>query len=168
MRFVIPLFLFAFLMVQVTAAQAPSGEAVPLETYDIEAAVVQARASGKKVVVEVYAPWCGWCRKMTNEVYADADVRRYLNEHFVVARLNGDDADETFEFQGHTLNGMELAQGLGASAFPTTVFLDDESAYITRLPGYVAQSDFLQVLHYIGSNAFESKSFQEFVGSANE
>ena len=151
-----------------TAEQPAAQPAAGVDWQAFEEAIVTADSSGKTILVDIYAPWCGWCRRLQHEVYTDSTVQDYLAEHFEVARLNGDDTQQMYSFKGYDLNGMELAQGLGAEGFPTTVFLASNSDYITRLPGFAEAPEFLQILQYIQTRAFETQSFPEFVEGLNK
>jgi thioredoxin-related protein len=146
--------------VQAATTAAPQGPA--WKTF--EEAVTAAQANGKKVLIDIYAPWCGWCRKMQAEVYTLPAVLTYLDEHFEIGRVNIDEEGDTLQFRGYTLSSAMLARGLGASATPTTVFLEPEGEYITRLPGYVKSEDFMNVLKFIGSGAYRTQSYQDFTG----
>ena len=44
-------------------------------------------------------------------------------------------------------------------------FLDAAGNYITRLPGFVGPDEFLQVLRFIGTKAYESQTFDAFINS---
>ena len=125
-------------------------------------AIDAASVSDKPILIDVYAPWCPWCQKLQTEVYPDDAIRSYIEKNFEIARLNIEDSENTIEFKGYTLTAAELASGLGAEATPTTVFLSAKGEYITRLPGYVDADEFIYVLKYIGSGAYQSEPFKEF------
>ena len=124
-----------------------------------------AKISGRPILVDVFAPWCPWCAKLQTEVYPTTEIREYLEKNFEIARLDIENKEEIIEYKGYTLTAAELASGLGAEATPTTVFLASNGDYITRLPGYVDAGEFIHVLKYIGSGAFQSQPFKEFRSS---
>ncbi|WP_456430063.1 thioredoxin family protein [Rhodocaloribacter sp.] len=142
-------------------AQAPAWRSFP-------EAVAAARNSGKAILVDVYAPWCGWCRKMQTEVYTLPELREYLHEHFEIARLNLEEYGDTLTFKGYTLTSAELAMGLGASSTPTTVFLEPDGAYITRLPGFHEGDVFMRVLRFIGTGAYRRLTYEEFLAKERD
>ena len=125
-------------------------------------ALAAAKISGRPILVDVFAPWCPWCQKLQTEVYPDKDIQEYIEKNFEIARLDIEDKETTIEFRGYTLTSAELASGLGAEATPTTVFLAANGDYITRLPGFIDADEFIHVLKYIGSGAFQSQAFKEY------
>lgn len=131
----------------------------------VEEALEAAEASGKKVIVDIFAPWCGWCARLQSEVYGSEEVQRAVAEHFEMVRLNGEVADDIVAFKQYTLSSQMLAQALGASGYPTTVFLTSEGDYVTKLPGFSAPPDFLDVLGFIASDAYLTQKFEDYVAS---
>lgn len=153
------------LAVGAAQAQDASVAAEGIEWYSFEEAIALAKKQNKKVVVDIYAPWCSWCRKLQREVYADKEIQEYVAENFIMTRLDGENKDDTVRFKEYSLSPSELALGFGMQGYPTTVFLDADTDYITRLPGFANTPEFFKVLSYVGSNAFVDKSYQEFVGT---
>ncbi len=143
----------------------PAEAAAPTGPAALDLTLRAAGASGKKVIVAVYAPWCPWCKKMDAETYADADVQRLLAEHFEVYRLNADDDSTAVQYRGQMTTGPQLAAAMGARGFPATVFLDSDGALITTAPGFIAPDEFGTILAYFGTNAHERQSFQEFAAA---
>ena len=119
-----------------------------------------------KIIVDVFSPNCTWCARMYQEVYSDSLVNDFISNNFVITQLNLEDFETEVSYKEHTLSIAELAYGLGASGTPTTVFLDGEGNYITRLEGFHPVDDFLNVLKFIASEAYTSQSFAEFMDEA--
>ena len=129
-------------------------------------ALADAREHGSAILIDVYAPWCGWCRKMQREVYTDEHVLSLLDASFEATRLNVDDTQSTLSFRGMHLSPQELGNAFGATGTPTTVFLNADGLYITRLPGFVDAATFRQILSYIGSGAYRDQTLEEFVDAS--
>ncbi len=127
-----------------------------------EEALVAAEESNKKVMVFIYAPWCGYCQKMMKEVYPRDDVQREMAEHYEFARLNGAITTDTVRYKQHELSSQELAVGLGMRGYPTHVFLSSTGEYVAHQPGYLDAEPFMQLLGYMGGDAYKTLSFQEF------
>lgn len=133
-----------------------------------ETALDQARKSGKKVIVDIFAASCGWCRRMQEEAYSSDVVLEFLKMHFETARLDIEVVDDTVAYKDLTLSSGHLSYGFGATGTPTTVFLMPNGDYITRLPGYAPEQEFLRVLRFIATDAFLNQSFEEFSASLDE
>ncbi|MCY3487257.1 MAG: thioredoxin fold domain-containing protein [Bacteroidetes bacterium] len=134
----------------------------PMSWPTFDEAVATASKTGKLMLIDIYAPWCGWCRKMQEEVYTDVALVAYVQDNFAYGRLNIDDPETLHSFQGYTLSSQELGYSLGAEGTPTTVFLQSDGTYIAKCVGYWAKDDFRKALHYVGTGAWENLSFQEF------
>lgn len=133
-----------------------------LEWRGFEEALATADSTGRFVMVAVYAPWCGWCHKMKNDVYPSAEVRRCLAEDFVVTRLNRDDTDTSYRYQGRRLSPRELAATLRADGVPTTVLLSPRGEYVLHLSGFIEADRLQSVLAYLSTQAYRRTSYEKF------
>src|SRR4249919_2233805 len=41
----------------------------------------------RKVWIDVYTDWCGWCKRMDKTTFSDPNVIRYMNKHFYAVKL---------------------------------------------------------------------------------
>ena len=145
-----------------TAVAAASVLDRPMEWPTFDEAVLQAESTGKFILIDIYAPWCGWCRRMQQEVYTNADLVVYVQDHFAYGRLNLDDAQTRHIFKGQILTSQELGYALGAQGTPTTVFLTSEGEYITRCPGYWDLDSFTKAVEFVATGAYQRQSFSDF------
>jgi thiol:disulfide interchange protein len=98
--------------------------------HDLRSALKSATDSNKLVVVDVYAPWCGFCKQMERTIYADPKVAS-LSSSVVFLKLNADDKGEVnkFAYQNHV------------SGLPTTIILDHNGAVVNKVGGYIGSTD---------------------------
>jgi len=134
--------------------------------YSMEDAQRLAAANDKKVLVDVYAVWCGFCRKMAAETYPTDAVRGTVEEYFYTVRLNAESEREII-FNGQILMEKELAAAFGVSSFPTTVFVDTDGEALGFQPGFMDATVFNNLIAYVGSNKYKTQSFDEFIDGKN-
>ena len=120
----------------------------------------------RPVLVDVYTDWCGWCRRMDRDVYAQSDVRDYLARRFVTVKLNAEANDEA-SYEGKQYTSRTLAGRFRVSGYPTTIFLRPNGEHLVNVPGYVPADRFLLLLRYIGEGAMDrGQSFDDFTKNA--
>jgi len=111
----------------------------------------------------VYADTCPWCRKLQSEIYTQAELQSYVYDTFELGRIDIGISNDTLTYKGFTLSSAELGAGFGATGTPTTIFLEPNGTYITRLPGFHQYDEFFQVLKFVGSESFRDMSFADYL-----
>lgn len=150
------------------AFSGPAHAQMKVPPHSFEDVISEAQAQNTPILVEIYAPWCPYCQRMQEEVYSNETVRTYLDETFTYVRLNSDTTAGTHQYQNRTLSTKQLASVLGAKGVPTTTFLKPDGSPIARQPGFIERPQFLNIIRYVGSGAYEDQSFREFTNERSE
>lgn len=161
-----------------SAAAIPEADAVPapatkkpekIQWLTIEQAAERMKTAPRKIVVDVYTDWCGWCKKMDKSTFTDPQVAELVNEHFYAVKLDAE-GEKPIILKGRTFNykpeyrAHELAVALlqGQMSYPTTVYLDEDMNVLAPVPGYLDAENFARILRYFGENHHKSMNFQEY------
>jgi len=139
--------------------------------YTWEEAVKAAKTEKRKIFVDVYTDWCGWCKRMDKNTFQHSSVAKYLNEEFYAVKLNAEQKGDIL-FKGHTFKYVkqgrrgyhQLAYELlnGRMSYPTVVILNEEYERILIAPGYQEAKDFKNILKYAADEAYKNKTWQQF------
>ncbi|MDH5604071.1 MAG: DUF255 domain-containing protein [Cyclobacteriaceae bacterium] len=136
-----------------------------------EEAVEKSKTEKRKVFIDVYTVWCGWCKEMDKNTFNHEVIAAYLNEKFYPVKLDGEQKEDiifrgtTFKFVPQGRNGYhELAAALlnGKLSYPTVVFLDENFDMLQPLPGYQKPDFFDVVLKYIGGDHYKTIKWTDF------
>jgi thioredoxin-related protein len=164
--------LFSILLILTTSSTSIRKENSLVKWLSIEEAIVKNKSDKRPFLIDVYTDWCGWCKVMDKNTFQDREVADLLNRYFHPVKLNGEHKEvikvdgTTYSFVNSGRNGYhELAAILlnKELSYPTVVFLNDHLQVITRVQGYQKPKDFLKIVEYIGSNAYQTVPFNEFL-----
>jgi len=136
-----------------------------------EEAVELNKKNPKKILIDIYTDWCGWCKRMDKDTYEKAEIIKIINEKYYAVKFNAEQR-EPIEFDGHTFKFVpsgrrgvhELAAGLTQNklSYPTTVFMDEKMRIIQPLAGYMNAAKFLPILKFIGEDHFKNTSWEDY------
>lgn len=147
------------------------GNAQEIAWISFEDAVERSKEDPKKLLIDIYTDWCGWCKKMDKDAYANETLIKYINKNFYAVKFNAEQT-ESIDFDGHTFKFVaqgrrgvhELAVALTNNklSYPTTVFMDEDFRIIQPIPGYMNAKSLDPILKYIGGNKFKDTSWDDF------
>jgi len=143
--------------------------------YSFEDAYQLNKKKPKKIFIDVFTDWCGWCRKMDAETFTNPAIGEYMMDHFYCVKLNAERKD-TLIIDGVTFTNPnptgkrsthQLAVELlkGNMTYPSYVFLNEKSQWLTVVTGYQVAKDFEPILHYFGEDAYEKTPWEDFRAS---
>jgi len=136
-----------------------------------EEAVEKSKTEKRKIFIDVYTDWCGWCKVMDKNTFNNEHIASILNEKFYPVKLDAEQRGD-ITFRGTTYKWIEggkngyhqLAAALLQSklSFPTVVFLDEDFNMIQPLPGYQKPEQFHPIITYIGEEHFKNLKWAEY------
>lgn len=158
--FYIPI-VFLFTHLNETKAQTTQ-DVASLRWHQWDEGVAEAQVGGKKLLVDVFTTWCGWCEKMDRHVYINPTVQEILAAYFIPIKLNAE-SQTLLTFAENQFTEQEWARTLGAKGYPTTFIFDENLHLVGKLPGYVGSQDFINFLNFYAGNFYLSMKFQDYI-----
>ena len=52
-----------------------------VEWMNFEEALEKSKTEPRKIFIDVYTEWCGWCKRMDSATFQQEHIAEYLNEH---------------------------------------------------------------------------------------
>jgi len=115
------------------ATRAADKEIEWAKSYD--AALKSAKDSGKLVMVDFTADWCGWCKELDKKTYSDDKVIAFAKEKLVSVKVDTE-----------TPEGAKLQQKFKVEGLPTIMFLDGDANVQGKVVGFKPPAPFLAKL----------------------
>ncbi|MCF8459369.1 MAG: thioredoxin family protein [Flavobacteriales bacterium] len=91
--------------------------------------------TGKPILLEAHASWCGVCKKMASTTMLDGLVVETINASYIALNMDMEKGE-----------GPELKQRYGISGYPTILVINVEGAIEKTIPGYVGAGDLVKEL----------------------
>lgn len=130
---------------------------------------VKMKENPKKVWVDIYTDWCGWCKVMDKKVFSNPDVIKYMNEHFYAVKFNAE-RPEDIRFMGKMFPfnkqqkvsslAVELMQG--RMSYPTSVFMEENFQGPSPIPGYQPVTTMEVILTFLAEGHYKDQDFETY------
>ncbi len=140
--------------------------------YTWEEAIEANKKNPKKLFVDVYTNWCGWCKVMDKKTFTQKEVATYLNKHFYPIKLNAEQKEDitfrgkTFSWKEGGRNGVHaLAYSIlkGKLSYPTIVYLDSKYDIIATSPGYKTPKTIMPELTYAADELYRKTKWEDYM-----
>jgi thioredoxin-related protein len=157
--------IFSVFLISITAismAQAQN-RADMFDWKPLAEAMELAEQNNKKVLVYANAVWCIYCKKVEKEVFTLESVQQKTKEHFYPVWIDIE-SDEKLTFRGEEMTQIQFSRLMRVTGTPTFIFFDSEGEIIAGQPGFIPEEMYLQILEFVGSDAYLDQSFGEFAG----
>lgn len=128
----------------------------------------------KKLFIDVYTDWCGWCKVMEQKTLQHPTISKIINQYYYPVKFNAEQKEDivfrgkTYKYIPNGRNGYnELAAEMlqGKLSYPTIVYMDENFNIIQAIPGFYKPADIEPILKFFGTDAYKNTDWGEYLKS---
>jgi thioredoxin-related protein len=136
-----------------------------------EQALEKSKHQKRKLLIDVYTDWCGWCKRMDAATFNQPQIAKYINENYYAVKFNAETKEDiayngkTYKFVKNGRRGYhELAAEItrGKLSYPTIVFIDENLEVIQPIPGFRDAMEFEKIITYFARNEHKRTPWESY------
>ena len=126
----------------------------------------------KKVFIDLYTSWCGWCKRMDGTTFSDPVIVNYIKNNYYTVKFDGETKD-TIVFNNHSFYNSDpsytkpnpnsrgkahwFANSIldGKLSYPSYVLLDENLTRLMVYQGFKKVDEMLGILLFFGNNQYK-------------
>ncbi|HLO70006.1 MAG TPA: DUF255 domain-containing protein [Flavipsychrobacter sp.] len=140
-----------------------------IEWISFEEAEKRMQKEPRKVWIDVYTDWCGWCKVMDKKTFSHPEVIKYMNTKYYAVKFNAERTD-SFSFAGkkwgfmpeYKANGLAVQLMNGQMSYPTGIVMVENFQNPILIGGYHPVTEMEPILKYIAEDIYKTKKFEEY------
>jgi len=111
-----------------------------------EAEALQQKNPEKKILIDFYTDWCGFCKKMDRTTWKDKEISNFINQYYIPVKFNAE-KQSSFLYKGVQYELLMASNGRkinlfaykameGNLVYPSFVLMNKEGQIISQTKGY--------------------------------
>lgn len=149
--------------------------------HSFQEAVALSKKEKKKIFIDVFTDWCGWCKVLDRNTFSNPVIIKYMNEHYYCVKLNAE-MNDTIVFNNFTFTNPnpvvnpnpavrktphQLATSLldNKMGYPSMVFLDENFNRLFYLQSYLTPDQLEPYVKFVGSNSYLTVKWEDYTKS---
>ena len=157
---------FILVLVLVAHVHISAQSTEKVKWYTIDEALKLNATAPRKILIDLYTDWCGWCKKMDAETFNNPVIARYINKNFYPVKFDAESSapvkfgNQNFVNQGNGTRKSthQFATALGVSGYPSVAYFNGELQLIGVVPGYFEPKDIEPLLHFIVEEKYQNNA----------
>ena len=99
-----------------------------------EEALILAKKENKLIFLDIYATWCGPCKKLKKNTFSNEEVGKLYNSNFINVSFDGEQAE-----------GLMLMNRYHLRGYPSLLFIDSTGKVVEQSGGYKSSEKFINL-----------------------
>lgn len=124
----------------------------------------------RKVWIDVYTEWCGWCKVLDKKVFSHPEVIKYINTKYYAIKFDAERQD-SFAFAGkkwgfmpeYKANGLAVQLMGGQMSYPTSIFMEENFQNPAPIPGYHPVPEMEGILKFLGEGVYKNTKYEDYM-----
>ncbi len=123
----------------------------------------------RKVYVDIYTDWCGWCKVMDKKTFTHPNVIKYLTDNYYCIHFNEERKDSVFFkdkkyglLPGTKTNELAADWMRNKLSYPTSIFFEENFNNPQPVPGYLETPTMEMILKYFGENKHKTTPWEKY------
>lgn len=137
--------------------------------HTIEEAAATKIDSEKLYFIDFYTSWCGYCKKMDRETFANPTVAKLLNKYYYPVKFDAE-GNSTFTWAGKTYQPTKGSRGRaqhqfasGIQGYPTFTLYRPDGSPLQAIPGFYNAKEFTVILWYFASGDYNRYPYERYI-----
>lgn len=162
--------IFIFLIAGLNLSSVAEAQSA-VKWMSLEEAVERSKTEKRKIFIDIYTDWCGWCKVMEKETFQNPCIANYLNRNYYPVKFNAEQKKDIV-FKGTVYSYVKTGNGgyhslaaaimRGKLSYPTSVFLDENLNLIQPLDGYLNIREFEKVMVYFAQDRYRTTPWPKY------
>lgn len=139
----------------------------------LEKSIGQTNNQGKKILVDCYTDWCGWCKRMDKDTFSDTLIAKIMNYYFIAVKFDAECQENiTLKGKEYKSNGAtskkknphQLAYYLlnNRLSYPSFSIMNTDLNVIEVIAGYNNPNEFEKMLVFFGEGLNTELDYNQF------
>jgi len=109
----------------------------------------KAKTENKYIFIDAFTTWCGPCKMMDRDVYANDKVGALLNENFISVKVQMDSTQKDNGYVKSWYKDVELLKNTAKiEAYPSFIFFSSDGDIVYKSFGYKTVENFISMVHF--------------------
>jgi thioredoxin-related protein len=141
-----------------------------IEWISFEEAEKRMKTEPRKVWIDMYTDWCGWCKVLDKKVFTNPDVINYMNNKYYAIKFNAERRD-SFDFAGKRwgfmpeskANNLAVQLTGGNLSYPTTILMTENFQNPSAIMGYKPVEEVESFMKYLGEDIYKNTKYEDYM-----